>query len=124
MFFQSVGLPTDTPVTVIGPNDQNNPGGEANLDIQYIMSVAPGMSKQQPNNQQQQQHIHLTGTNTYKTFRISYDILVYCSQLHNRDRWHSILGITNGQHNQSYGGKLPHIIYTNDFTVSFPLHSL
>ena len=37
LFFQSVGLPSDTPVTVIGPNDETNPGGEANLDIQYIM---------------------------------------------------------------------------------------
>jgi hypothetical protein len=27
---------------VLGPNYPNQPGGEANLDIQYIMGVAPG----------------------------------------------------------------------------------
>ena len=32
-----MGLPDDTPVTVVGPNDPTNPGVEANLDIQYIM---------------------------------------------------------------------------------------
>jgi len=42
LFFESMGLPDDTPVYVIGPNDPNNAGGEANLDIQYIMGVAPG----------------------------------------------------------------------------------
>ncbi|ELR22022.1 Prokumamolisin, activation domain containing protein [Acanthamoeba castellanii str. Neff] len=42
LFFEQMGLPTDTPVTVIGPNYPNQPGGEANLDIQYIMGVAPG----------------------------------------------------------------------------------
>jgi hypothetical protein len=31
------------PVTVIGPNDESNPGVEANLDIQWmIMAMAPG----------------------------------------------------------------------------------
>ncbi|ELR18532.1 sedolisinlike peptidase [Acanthamoeba castellanii str. Neff] len=42
LFLEQTGLPTDTPVTVIGPNYPNQPGGEANLDIQYIMGVAPG----------------------------------------------------------------------------------
>lgn len=28
-------------VVVIGPNDQTQPGGEADLDIQYIMAMAP-----------------------------------------------------------------------------------
>lgn len=29
--------------TIIGPNDQTNPGTEASLDIQYSMGVAPGI---------------------------------------------------------------------------------
>jgi len=40
-FFLNYGLPMDTPVTVIGPNPGPG-GGEANLDIQYIMGVAVG----------------------------------------------------------------------------------
>ena len=35
-FLRGFGLP-DAPVNVIGPNDASNPGGEASLDIQYIM---------------------------------------------------------------------------------------
>ena len=65
LYFQQTGLPTDTPVTVIGtvlthyrrtnhnqlqltnhlptgPNDPTKPGGEATLDIEWIMGVAPG----------------------------------------------------------------------------------
>eukprot|EP00026_Physarum_polycephalum_P003874 Phypoly_transcript_03890.p1 GENE.Phypoly_transcript_03890~~Phypoly_transcript_03890.p1 ORF type:complete len:751 (+),score=110.62 Phypoly_transcript_03890:108-2255(+) len=42
LYFKAMGLPYDTPVTVIGPNDQSNPGGEAILDIQWIMGIAPG----------------------------------------------------------------------------------
>nr|BAK03025.1 predicted protein [Hordeum vulgare subsp. vulgare] len=43
LFFEEMGIPgANTPVTVIGPNNQTDAGGEANLDIQYIMAVAPG----------------------------------------------------------------------------------
>jgi len=42
MFFDKMGIIDTTPVYEIGPNDPTNPGGEANLDIQYIMGVAPG----------------------------------------------------------------------------------
>jgi len=41
LFFEEMGLPS-APVTVIGSNDVTNPGEEANLDIQYIMGMAPG----------------------------------------------------------------------------------
>eukprot|EP00026_Physarum_polycephalum_P003767 Phypoly_transcript_03781.p1 GENE.Phypoly_transcript_03781~~Phypoly_transcript_03781.p1 ORF type:complete len:566 (+),score=94.40 Phypoly_transcript_03781:39-1700(+) len=41
-FFKEMGLPYDTPVTVVGPNNQSNPGIEANLDIQYIMGIGVG----------------------------------------------------------------------------------
>lgn len=33
----------ETPVTVVGPNIVSDDGGEANLDIQYIMGVARGI---------------------------------------------------------------------------------
>eukprot|EP01126_Amoeba_proteus_P006024 TRINITY_DN1208_c0_g2_i2.p1 TRINITY_DN1208_c0_g2~~TRINITY_DN1208_c0_g2_i2.p1 ORF type:complete len:710 (-),score=120.24 TRINITY_DN1208_c0_g2_i2:95-2224(-) len=42
-FFAEMGLPSTTPVTVIGPNDPSQPGGEANLDIQWIMGMAVGV---------------------------------------------------------------------------------
>jgi len=42
MFFVEMGLDTSTPVTVIGPNNITDPGVEANLDIQWIMGMAPG----------------------------------------------------------------------------------
>lgn len=42
-FFDVMGIPRQ-PVNVIGPNDPTNPGGEASLDIQYIMGVAPNVS--------------------------------------------------------------------------------
>jgi len=42
LFFKEMGLPLDTPVTVVGPNNQSNPGVEANLDIQYIMGIGVG----------------------------------------------------------------------------------
>lgn len=42
LFFEEMGLPSDTPVTVVGPNNQSNPGVEANLDIQYIMGIGVG----------------------------------------------------------------------------------
>eukprot|EP01132_Coremiostelium_polycephalum_P003880 gene3880-4841_t len=41
-FFVSMGLPTNTPVNVIGYNDATNPGVEASLDIQYMMGVSVG----------------------------------------------------------------------------------
>jgi tripeptidyl-peptidase I len=38
------GLPPLSPLTsVIGPNNQSQPGGEASLDIDYIMGIAPGI---------------------------------------------------------------------------------
>lgn len=44
LFFQTMGIVgMDTPVTVVGFNNQSNPGVEANLDIQYIMGVARGV---------------------------------------------------------------------------------
>ena len=42
MFFQEMGLESTAEVTVIGPNEETNPGVEANLDIQWIMAMAPG----------------------------------------------------------------------------------
>eukprot|EP01113_Clastostelium_recurvatum_P024683 TRINITY_DN2946_c0_g1_i1.p1 TRINITY_DN2946_c0_g1~~TRINITY_DN2946_c0_g1_i1.p1 ORF type:complete len:771 (+),score=171.84 TRINITY_DN2946_c0_g1_i1:2082-4394(+) len=42
LFLQEMGLNTNVTVPVVGPNDETNPGGEANLDIQYIMGMAPG----------------------------------------------------------------------------------
>jgi len=42
-FFDINGLPRQ-PVILIGPNDATNPGGEASLDIQYIMGVAPNVT--------------------------------------------------------------------------------
>eukprot|EP00698_Gefionella_okellyi_P004810 TRINITY_DN14450_c0_g1_i1.p1 TRINITY_DN14450_c0_g1~~TRINITY_DN14450_c0_g1_i1.p1 ORF type:complete len:715 (-),score=163.16 TRINITY_DN14450_c0_g1_i1:31-2175(-) len=42
LFFQEMGIRNEAPVTVIGPNDQTNPGVEAMLDIEYIMGLAPG----------------------------------------------------------------------------------
>lgn len=41
LFFNQMGI-LSAPVTVIGPNDMNNAGAEANLDIQWIMAMAPG----------------------------------------------------------------------------------
>ncbi|EFA80244.1 hypothetical protein PPL_07069 [Heterostelium album PN500] len=43
-FFKMVGIDSrlSQRVTVIGPNDQSNPGGEASLDIQYLMGLAAG----------------------------------------------------------------------------------
>ncbi|PRP86479.1 hypothetical protein PROFUN_05261 [Planoprotostelium fungivorum] len=42
-FFRLMGLPdTSDLVTVIGPNNVTNPGGEATLDIEYIMGLAVG----------------------------------------------------------------------------------
>jgi tripeptidyl-peptidase-1 len=45
-FFELSGLPNATipAVNVYGslPNDQSNPGGEAQLDVEYIMALAPG----------------------------------------------------------------------------------
>jgi len=44
LFFEETGIRgQDTPVTVIGPNDPTNPGGEASLDLQWIMAMAPGI---------------------------------------------------------------------------------
>jgi tripeptidyl-peptidase I len=40
-FFAGTGIEPG-PVTFVGPNDQSNPGGEANLDIQQMMAMAPG----------------------------------------------------------------------------------
>jgi hypothetical protein len=37
LFFEVMGIPgVGTPVTVIGPNDASNPGGEANLGKQMV----------------------------------------------------------------------------------------
>jgi hypothetical protein len=33
-----------TPIAIIGPNDQTNPGMEADLDVQYIMSIGAGVN--------------------------------------------------------------------------------
>jgi len=41
-FFNSMGLPNNKNVTVIGPNDITNPGVEASLDIQYMMGISTG----------------------------------------------------------------------------------
>lgn len=42
LFFNMTGVDGQrTRVDVIGPNYPNNPGGEANLDIQWIMAIAP-----------------------------------------------------------------------------------
>eukprot|EP01128_Nolandella_sp_AFSM9_P003645 TRINITY_DN158_c0_g1_i1.p1 TRINITY_DN158_c0_g1~~TRINITY_DN158_c0_g1_i1.p1 ORF type:complete len:731 (-),score=198.61 TRINITY_DN158_c0_g1_i1:281-2452(-) len=42
LFFDQMGVDgTETPVTVIGENDASNPGGEANLDIQWMFAIAP-----------------------------------------------------------------------------------
>lgn len=41
MYMSEMGLPAPGPVTVVGPNNDTDPGGEANLDIQWIMGVAP-----------------------------------------------------------------------------------
>jgi len=43
MFLTAFGIPS-VPITVVGPNDATNPGGEANLDIQAIMGVARNVS--------------------------------------------------------------------------------
>jgi len=40
IFFQLMGVP-NTPVVVVGPNNQTLPGGEATLDIEFIMGLAP-----------------------------------------------------------------------------------
>eukprot|EP01114_Cavostelium_apophysatum_P010671 TRINITY_DN2473_c0_g1_i2.p1 TRINITY_DN2473_c0_g1~~TRINITY_DN2473_c0_g1_i2.p1 ORF type:complete len:741 (+),score=125.61 TRINITY_DN2473_c0_g1_i2:30-2252(+) len=42
-FFQVMALPK-AEVELIGVNNVSNPGGEASLDIQYIMGVAPGIT--------------------------------------------------------------------------------
>jgi subtilase family serine protease len=41
-YYDLVGLPHQ-PVTIIGPNDPSQPGGESTLDIQSITGVAPGV---------------------------------------------------------------------------------
>jgi tripeptidyl-peptidase-1 len=33
-----------TPIAIIGPNDQSNPGMEADLDVQYIMGIGAGVN--------------------------------------------------------------------------------
>lgn len=33
-----------TPISIIGPNDQANPGMEADLDVQYIMGIGAGVN--------------------------------------------------------------------------------
>eukprot|EP01127_Copromyxa_protea_P001572 TRINITY_DN11533_c0_g1_i1.p1 TRINITY_DN11533_c0_g1~~TRINITY_DN11533_c0_g1_i1.p1 ORF type:complete len:717 (+),score=180.81 TRINITY_DN11533_c0_g1_i1:33-2183(+) len=42
-FFSEMGIPANATVTTIGDNDASNPGGEANLDIQWMMAMAPGI---------------------------------------------------------------------------------
>jgi tripeptidyl-peptidase-1 len=44
LFFDEMGIPgSETPVTVIGPNDPTSPGFESSLDIQWIMAMSPGI---------------------------------------------------------------------------------
>lgn len=112
LFFREMGLPTDTPVIVVGttpttfnfcqwcslcsphshlgPNYPDQPGGEANLDIQYIMGVAPGMSL-------------LTKTAAAHSYacmiiRCHHYILVDLCQLDHRDRRYPAVGPCNVQH--------------------------
>lgn len=42
LFLADNGLSTDPNVTVIGSNNATDPGGEANLDIQWMLGLAPG----------------------------------------------------------------------------------
>jgi tripeptidyl-peptidase-1 len=42
MYLADNGIATAQNVTVIGPNDGSKPGGEANLDIQWLLGIAPG----------------------------------------------------------------------------------
>lgn len=104
LFFEQMGLPTNTPVTVIGtspsvctvdvhpipllnscllgsgPNYPDQPGGEANLDIQYIMGVAPGtlfIIIASP---------FATALMSYLECRRRHDLLVDLCQLDDRDR--------------------------------------
>lgn len=43
-FFELFGFAgPETPIHVVGPNNASNPGGEANLDIQYLLGVASGV---------------------------------------------------------------------------------
>ena len=44
LFQSRFGLEQQCPKSVIGPNDETNPGVEAGLDIQYIMGVAPNVN--------------------------------------------------------------------------------
>lgn len=41
-FFANMGMPFQRP-TVVGLNNQSNPGGESTLDIQYVMGVGAGV---------------------------------------------------------------------------------
>jgi len=41
-FFTNAGLPQAVP-TIVGPNDQTNPGGESTLDIQWVMAIGQGV---------------------------------------------------------------------------------
>eukprot|EP00029_Vermamoeba_vermiformis_P010654 TRINITY_DN5658_c0_g1_i1.p1 TRINITY_DN5658_c0_g1~~TRINITY_DN5658_c0_g1_i1.p1 ORF type:complete len:720 (-),score=191.89 TRINITY_DN5658_c0_g1_i1:67-2226(-) len=43
LFFDAMGIVNTAEVTVVGPNDITNPGVEANLDIQYMMGIAPSV---------------------------------------------------------------------------------
>jgi len=44
LFFEEMGIyGANTPVTVIGGDNATDPGGEASLDIQWIMAMAPGV---------------------------------------------------------------------------------
>ena len=43
-WFKLMGLPPPAQVPLIGPNNATQPGGEASLDIQYIMGIAPNIT--------------------------------------------------------------------------------
>lgn len=43
-YFQRNSVQTEAKVTVVGPNNASNPGGEAQLDIQLIMGLAPNVN--------------------------------------------------------------------------------
>jgi len=43
-FFQLMSLPNTTVAKVVGPNDETHPGGEATLDIEYLMALSVNIS--------------------------------------------------------------------------------
>eukprot|EP01088_Endostelium_zonatum_P004963 TRINITY_DN1635_c0_g1_i2.p1 TRINITY_DN1635_c0_g1~~TRINITY_DN1635_c0_g1_i2.p1 ORF type:complete len:763 (-),score=189.59 TRINITY_DN1635_c0_g1_i2:19-2283(-) len=43
LFFKAMGI-SPAPVTLVGPNNASQPGGEASLDIQYMMGIAQNVT--------------------------------------------------------------------------------